>query len=217
MISIDEPLVDQLEGWHDAMTHEVRLVFDHDDAYERIIGLARAAGTQGDHSAAVASEQIGYSERLTTLAADLAQMNNRVTDWQGASREAYDNTVEMLRSRVSSLAELGEHSSQLLDTATAGRQAADRLFAELVRTSIDYAERSLQMARAMALPTAGGSMSHWTATNLGQVSRLLDQLADARRHTTALVDQVSFLVMQLAGTATELSDDLAAMAATLRS
>lgn len=213
----DIDLVAELYEWHDEMSAEVRLVFDHNDSFERIVTLAGAGGSRGDQSSAVAAEQLGYSQRLATLAANLNQMDARVSDWQGQSRAAFDKTVAMLSSRISSLAEIGEHSSQLLGTASVGQQAADRLFAELVRTSIDYAERSLQMARAMVLPTAGASMSNWTAANLKQVAQLLDQLADARRHTSALLDQVSYLVNQLASTATELTDELAGMETALRS
>lgn len=208
------PLLDELQAWRRQMSHEVRLVFDHNDAYERIVAMAK--DDQLTESSDAAAEQADYARRLNGLADDLAEMDGRVSEWHGVSREAFDRTMGLLSSRVSALAEVGEQSSQLLGSAHAGRQAADRLFADLVRTSIDYAERSLLVARALTIPTAGASMANWTVANLRQVSKLLDQLADARSKTSALLDQVSYLVQQLADTAAELTGELAGIEQALR-
>lgn len=210
-------LVDTLTGWRKQMSAEVRLVFDHDDAYDRILAMADELAAGPTDLAATAADQAARAQRLAELSERLDEMGNRVSEWNGASRQAFDQTVELLNSRVHALAEVGQQSSELLDTAVRGRQAVDQLFADMVHTSIDYAERSLQVARTMAPLTAGASMSQWTISNLRQVDRLLDQLADAGRQVSALVDQVSFLVVDLTSTTRELSEDLSRLAGGLSS
>lgn len=198
-----------LERWHRELTREVRLVFDHDKAYDRIIELAEELVGAPNNLAATAEQQAGQAGRLAELASILDQIGGRVSDWEGPSRIAFDETVALLGQRVGQLAELGDQSSRLLGAAHQGRQATDSLLHDLVRTSIDYAERSLGVARAMASLTNGMSLTTWTSSNLKQVAQLLDQLSDAGRQVTALYDQVGYLVDQLNASTVQLTDDLA--------
>ncbi len=202
-------LRDTLEQWRDEMTREVRLVFDHDKAYDRIIALAEELAGGPENLQVTAEQQAAQARRMAELSATLDQIGTRVSDWEGPSRLAFDNTVGLLGERVAQLADLGDQSSRLLGAAHLGRQATDSLVHDLVRTSIDYAERSLAVARVMAFATSGMSLTSWTSSNLSQVARLLDQLSDAGRRVNALYDQVGFLIDQLNDSTLQLTDDLA--------
>lgn len=217
MNSSSNELVTTLRGWHREMSNEVRLVFDHADSYRRIIELATELTGGPADLLATAAQQAHYANQLAELSEQLGQMSGQVDRWQGASRQAFDQTIQLLDTRVDELAEIGRQSSELLDTAEQGRQATDQLFSELVRTSIDYAERSLQAARTLAPLTGGLSLSSWTASNLKQVSRLLDQLVDAGREAGSLLNQVSFLIGDLTQTAAQVTDELSRIERTLRS
>lgn len=208
----DSTLVRTLKDWYDHMSPEVRMVFDHDDGYRSIVEMAAELTNDPADLASSAADQADYARRLGELADHLDHMGGRVSEWQGASRAAFDQTMRALNDRVRSLQEVGATSSRLMQAADQGRAASDHLLSDLVRSSIDHAERSLATARSMAPLTGGLAMSQWTAANLRQVALLLEQLAKANVRVNSLLTEVGVAVAELTQTTDRLSSELREMA-----
>ena len=204
----DSSLVRTLKDWHEDMSPEVRMIFDHDDGYETIVELAAELTNDPADLTGTAAEQTDYAKRLDELAGHLDALGERVGDWQGVSRAAFDHLVADLNDRVHALHEMGNDSSLLIQAAEQGRGANDHLLSDLVRASIDYAERSLQTARSMTPLTGGLAMSQWAAANLRQVTLLLEQLADASERVNSLLTEVSLAVTELTVDTHRISGDL---------
>ncbi|GAA2182179.1 hypothetical protein GCM10009785_20240 [Brooklawnia cerclae] len=202
-------LVATLKQWRDDMSPEVRMVFDVNDTFTRLLGLAMRLSSDPEALRSAAEQQATIARRMEELARQMDGMGARVSDWDGAARRAFDDTVTTLGSRAGELAELGTQGSHLLSTAGQGFQENDRLLADLVRDSIDYAERSLQIAKTLSGLTGGASLSTWTANNVRQVTCLVEQLRQATERVGVLFAQVTSLVTQLTDTADELRDNLA--------
>ncbi len=201
------PLVTELQRWHDKMTVEVMLIFDYDDQWETIIKLADRQSN--DEQAALEAEQVRrQSQQLAGLAEGLNRVPSEVPDWQGASRIAFDNTMNLLSRRIRELAEIGEDSNQLLEAAQKSHKAVDDLFLDLVQDSVKHAERSLSIARSMAAMTNGASLTDWVISNLNQVSRLVGQLKSAVARVEDLSNEVDELMNTLSKDTTRIDSEL---------
>ena len=208
----DSSLVRTLKDWYDSMSPEVRMVFDHDESYSSIVEMAAELTNDPADLTGSAAEQAEYARRLGELAGHLDELGGRVSEWQGASRAAFDQTMTDLNERIRSLHEMGTESSRLMQTADQGRAASDHLLSDLVRATIDHAERSLQTARSMSPLTGGMAMSQWTVTNLRQVTLLLEQLAKANERVNTLLADVGQAVADLTESTEELSGELGQIA-----
>lgn len=197
-----------LRRWHQQMAPEVRWVFDSAKAYDKILQTVENLSKHPQDLDIVAEHQRGYAQQLNQLAGHLNGMTDRVSDWQGPARQAFDKTVAVLTERVQDLADLGVEGSEILATAQSGRDAGDGLILDLVKTSIDFAVSSLEVARNLSAFTNGLSMSTWASVNIRQVMRLVDEVTKAGERVGSLLGHLTAMLTELTSATTEISNEM---------
>lgn len=201
-------LVAEFEQLRKEMSSEVRLIFEHDDAWDSIMALAKKLSSDFSSIPQTAASHEQHAQKLHELSDYLETLPNQVSSWQGSARSAFEQVVGSLNGRVDALGTLSEQSSKLLNAAHQGRAAQDQLVHDLVFTSVEFAEKSLQVARASIVGTNGLSISAWATSNLLQVAKLITQLEETDKSVDDLIDQISYLVNELASHAKTLSSEL---------
>ncbi|GEM_PF-1585408 len=211
MTARDSQLVERLHEWRDRMPPEVRLVFDHGDAYDKIISSAEQLAGQPADLQRSAAEQLAWAKQLDALVEQLDQMESRIPDWQGPARDAFDQALSQLSDQARALAEVGREGNIALNAADDGWRAGDELVMELVRTSIDFAIRTLDVARRMAPLTGGMSMSTWVSVNLRQVQELASEVEHAAQRLGSLREHLTGLLSELTQASQQISDEMSAL------
>lgn len=201
--------VETLDAWRREMPRQVRLVFDHDNAYDTIIEAVRS--TEGAWDVEDAAIQQLYASRLADLASSVNSLRDKVPSWTGPSAEAFDSYVGSLRDKVSTLATMGSQGDSLLNTAAVGARAKDEVVLDLVKSSVDFATRSLGVANALSELTGGTSVANWSVVNIQQVSRLVEEVTEAGGRVDNLLGYISGLFVQLADAIADLGDHLASL------
>lgn len=211
MTTNNSRLLAQLQQWRDRMPPEVRLVFDHDDCYEKIIDCAEQLAGQPRNLQRGAAEQLAWAKQLDGLVEQLDHMDDRIPDWQGPAREAFNDALDHLSQQARSLADVGREGSIILSAADEGWQAGDELVLELVGTSVDFAQRTLTVARRMAPLTGGLAMSTWVTVNIRQVRELVSQVEQATERLGSLREHLTGLLTELTQASQQISDDMVAL------
>lgn len=189
-----------LETWYQRMPLEVQLVFDHKDAWQTIVAAVQAPVQAEPEAASQAHDQVGR------LCADLEQLPEHLDQWTGSAREAFEGTVGVLNEGVGRLADLT--GGQLVGN---GVQLRDQLVLDLVRTSVSFSIRSLEVARSLVSLTSGYSMTSWTTANLRQVAGLVNQVQEASGRVSALLDQLAELIADLTRATLTLAEELTSL------
>lgn len=204
-------LVTEFQRIRRSMSREVALVFDHDDTWKHIMVLAEKISTDFSVIDESADMQAHHSKKLAELTDYLEALPGRVSTWTGPARSAFGGVIDSLAKRVDDLGNVSDNSSRLLAAVHQGRMAHDQLVYDLVTTSVEYAEKSLTMAKASIVATNGLSMSVWTTSNLTQVDKLVTQLDETDASVDDLIDQVTYLVGELSAHAQTLTDEIATL------
>lgn len=204
-------LIQHLQVTRRRMPYEVRLVFDYDDQYDKIIEFAGRLAGQPTDLLESAAQQRQWAQQLDEIADQIDQMNRRVSDWAGPAREAFDDAIRQLSEQARSLATVGRESSDVLSSAERGWHAGDELVTELVETSVNFAIRTLDVARRMAPLTGGVSMSTWVAVNLRQVAKLADEVEQATTRLGSFREHLTGLLGELTKASGRISDQMAAL------
>lgn len=191
---MSESSADRLRAMYDELPHEVKLVYGQGDAYERIIDVLQATVGDPEQIDQVALSHQEMTNHLAEVVRVVESAPTQVTAWQGAARSGFDESIAQANDKLGRLTALTEQASLVLQTATSGLGATQRLIEDLVRASLDYSVTTLRTAQSLALVTSGTSMSNWAVDNLQQVRRLLEQVEDNTAKVQDLVTKLSGLL-----------------------
>lgn len=191
---MSESSADRLRALYDELPQEVKLVYGQGDAYERIIDVLQSTVGDPDQIDQVALSHQEMTNQLAEVVRVVESAPTQVASWQGAARGGFEESIAQANDKLGRLTALTEQAALVLQTATAGLGATQRLIEDLVRASLDYSVTTLRTAQSLALVTAGTSMSNWAVDNLQQVRRLLEQVEDNTDKVQELVTKLSGLL-----------------------
>ncbi len=202
--------IEELNQLYDQLPEQVKLVYDQNDTYRKIIeSLDQTIGRPEAITATMAAHE-RLSNQLSEVAKHISELPLTISGWTGKANESFTEHTRRSSVSLTKLSELTDETKQVLDTAVRATEAGERLILNLVRSSLNYSVSSLDKAQSIAGLTLGTSISTWASLNVVQANQLLKLVEQNTARVQTLIARLTVLLKEITETTLATAKELGA-------
>lgn len=151
---------------------------------------------------------LAQGQALITLANDIDQVRNGLTEWTGEARNAFDGKMNTLKANFEQLGEAVKATDEILKAAAETCVEAANMIIDIVKMIIEFLLTSLAISAALAVFTLGASFAAWIASNIANGLRAVAQMVQGLTKVAQVLEKIASMLTKIAQILTKVADIL---------